>query len=553
MSRARAVPVLSEEDRTRLGLTASAPSDPIGPWRTLRSRLLAWGYRHRTSVLLLAPLLLVTLAMRLWGLDHGPALADDEGTYLAQAWSVQHQHALAPYTYWYDHPPFGWIQLAAWTSLTGAFGRGTLAILSGRELMALYGLLDAGLLYVLARRLGVRRVFGAAAVAAFALSPLAVGMGRMVYLDNIALPWLLLAFVLAASPRRDLWAFVASGVCFAAAVLSKETVGIVLPALVLLLWQRTVRQTRTFCLTGFAAGFLLVASAYPLLALLKGELLPGAGHVSLVDALRFQFLTRPSTGSLLAPGTASREVFTGWVSLDGLLLLGGLVALVPVLLVRRYRALAVALGLLVLAGIRPGYLPQPFVLAVLPFAALVLAAGADVAWTWARRPRARRTPSWLAPAAVGGVFLVLAAFAVPTWVSGDRALAAADHVTPTKAAARWLEQHPQPGRLLVDDTVWADLVSHGYRPADVVWFYKLDFVNNLDPSVRERIHGWSDFHVVLLTPVVRQALRGNDGSFLLVRQAVAHARPVASFGRGHDRVEVLVVQPPAHAPGTRTR
>ena len=38
---------------------------------------------------------------------------DDEGTYASQAWSVTHLRALAPYTYWYDHPPLGWLVLSA--------------------------------------------------------------------------------------------------------------------------------------------------------------------------------------------------------------------------------------------------------------------------------------------------------------------------------------------------------------------------------------------------------------------------------------------------------
>lgn len=41
----------------------------------------------------------VVVAVRLYGLADGPAYADDEGTYAAQAWSVVHQGALAPYTY----------------------------------------------------------------------------------------------------------------------------------------------------------------------------------------------------------------------------------------------------------------------------------------------------------------------------------------------------------------------------------------------------------------------------------------------------------------------
>ncbi len=33
----------------------------------------------------------------------------------------RHVHALAPYTYWYDHPPLGWIMLAGWTDIIPAF------------------------------------------------------------------------------------------------------------------------------------------------------------------------------------------------------------------------------------------------------------------------------------------------------------------------------------------------------------------------------------------------------------------------------------------------
>jgi hypothetical protein len=57
----------------------------------------------------------------------------------------------------------------------------------------------------------------------FALSPLAVSSLRMVFLDNLATPWVLSAFVLAASPKRRLWSYAASGACFAVAILTKET------------------------------------------------------------------------------------------------------------------------------------------------------------------------------------------------------------------------------------------------------------------------------------------------------------------------------------------
>ena len=155
---------------------------------------------------------------------HGPApqRVDDEGTYVAQAWVVQHWRTLGHYTYWYDHPPLGWLLLAAWTSLTGAFGRATTAIAAGREFMLAVQLLSAALLYGVARRLELRRVAAAGAVLVFSLSPLALGMHRAVYLDNIAIPFVVAAFLLVLSPTHRLAAHAAGGLCLAAAVLVRK-------------------------------------------------------------------------------------------------------------------------------------------------------------------------------------------------------------------------------------------------------------------------------------------------------------------------------------------
>src|SRR5215203_537592 len=140
------------------------------------------------------------------GMSSSPAWFDDEGTYVAQAWAVQTWHELAHYTYWYDHPPLGWLLIAAWTWPTHGFDR-TWSVVTGRELMLVVHVVSCLLVYVLARRLGLRRGFAALGVASFSLSPLGLHYQRMVLLDNIALAWLLAAFVLAASPGRRLTAF----------------------------------------------------------------------------------------------------------------------------------------------------------------------------------------------------------------------------------------------------------------------------------------------------------------------------------------------------------
>ena len=163
---------------------------------------------------------------------------DDEGTYVSQAWAVDNMHALAPYTYWYDHPPLGWIMLAGWTDIIPAFTAHTSAIIAARWFMLVVFVASCWCLYSVARRLGLSRAACAVAVVLFGLSPLAVHCRRMVLLDNLAVVWLLAGFALALSQRRHLFTFACSGVCMALACLTKETFLLFVPALALLVWQR---------------------------------------------------------------------------------------------------------------------------------------------------------------------------------------------------------------------------------------------------------------------------------------------------------------------------
>jgi hypothetical protein len=200
-----------------------------------RHRLRRWLRAHWLSLLILAGLLLVVGLVHAIGYDRFPGrINDDEGTYVAQAWAVQNWHALAHYTYWYDHPPAGWITIAGYTWLTRAFERLPTAVSAGREFMVAVNLVSAALVYLLARRLGFHRLAAAGAVLLFGLSPLALPFQRMVFLDNLAVMWLLAALAAAASPRKSLAASAGSAACFAVAVLSKETIAVLFPVLLLL-------------------------------------------------------------------------------------------------------------------------------------------------------------------------------------------------------------------------------------------------------------------------------------------------------------------------------
>jgi 4-amino-4-deoxy-L-arabinose transferase-like glycosyltransferase len=519
---------------TRVPVTVPAPR-PAFRFRSSRPDLIVCG-------LLLAAI----LAVQGWNITAYPTLSDDEGTYLAQAWAVQQGKGLAHYTYWYDHPPLGWIQLALLTWVPAHLSPSLMTVGSMRLAMLLVSAASAVLLYVLARRLSLPRGAAGLAMVLFGLSPLSVVLQREIFLDNIAVTWTLLAFCLAASPSRHLWHHFGAGLAAAAAVLTKETMLVVLPALFVTMWRHSHRDTRKFALTGAVTACVLIGTAYPLFALLKGELLPGGGHVSLWEGITYQ-MSRPGSGFLLEHGTGSYGVLHSWLYYDRILPLGGLAGALLLLVTFRWsvtaRALAgpaLAVAILALVALRPnGYLPAMYVVQALPFLALVLAGGAaSVAHAVLR---GRRTTQESAQVTWGrrglaAVLLVAAgSYVVPRWYDGDRTAVTADANAPYRAASSWLRtevKDPEDTRVLVDDGLWLDLVHDGYRPGlGAIWFYKAD----LDPAVtRTMPRGWKDLDYVVASPTVRR----DAADLPNVKAAIEHSTPVATFGTGEDRIEI---------------
>jgi Dolichyl-phosphate-mannose-protein mannosyltransferase len=194
--------------------------------------------KHRVSAAILAILLIIVGLATAWNLEGWPGrVDDDEGTYVAQAWAIVYEHTLTHYSYWYDHPPLGWIQIAAFAWITDGFNRVASAVYVGREFMWCLTLVGCVLVYVLCRRLHLRRATATVAVLLFGLSPIAQYFHRMVSLDNIETVWVLAALVAATSSRRGWGPALRTGVCAAIAVLSKETAIIVIPVIVWVLWQ----------------------------------------------------------------------------------------------------------------------------------------------------------------------------------------------------------------------------------------------------------------------------------------------------------------------------
>jgi hypothetical protein len=283
-----------------------------------------------------------------------------------------------------------------------------------------------------------------------------------------------------------------------------------------------------------ASLFVLVGFSFVLYATLRGELLPGPSHVSLVDAVRFQLAGRASGGSPLDPHSLSRRTLDLWTGLDPWLL-GGAAVLTPAgLAIRRLRPVTAAFAIVAVAALRPGYLPVPLVVPMLPFASLLLAGVADAAWGATVRPGGARSAA--GPAVVVACLLAAVVVVAPQWRDRDRDLLTVDHDRPFRQAEAWIAGNaPRRARLLVDDGFWVDLVERGYPPEQVVWFYKLD----TDREVKARFPGgWREFDYVVST----QTVRGFPDRLPQVAQALRNSTVVAAFGRGSERVEIRKVQ-----------
>jgi hypothetical protein len=494
-----------------------------------------WFAARWVSLAWALPFVTITALVRAINLGGSPQRVDDEGTYVAQAYTVSRLGELSHYTYWYDHPPLGWIQMAAWDRLTGAFDRYDVEVLAQREFMVVASVVSAALLFVLARRLQMSRPAAAAAAAIFALSPLAVQYQRTVFLDNVATPWLLAALVLALAPRKQLAAFAGAAVCFAIAVLSKETYLLFLPCFGWLMWREADRGTRRYTVSLAGAIVAVLGLCYVLMATLKGELMPGSDRASLATGLYFQLLGRPSSGSVFDAGSDARATVGHWM-LDPAVLVAGTVAAVLLLGSRRFAPLASAAVLALIVGLRPGYLPAPYVIGLLPFFAILIPGVVEVSIR-AALASSSAVRRWLQVGVTGVAGVSAVVFTAPIWAAQAAGLIEADHDQPMRQAEDYVQANvSRDSRLIVDDAMWLELVEAGFERPKVVWFYKVD----TDPDVSVMApNGWRDYNWVISTNTVRDNIDNSP----IVAQALSNSTMVASFGEGEQAVTVHRVRP----------
>ncbi|HSH18358.1 MAG TPA: glycosyltransferase family 39 protein, partial [Candidatus Saccharimonadales bacterium] len=423
-----------------------------------------WLKRHKADVVVVVALMAIGGTVSGLNMTGYPQRFEDEGTYVSQAWAIKENNTLAHYTYWYDHPPAGWIQIAAYLTVFQGLERYGSAITAGREFMLVLHIATIGLLYALARRLAIGRIAAFAGVLFYALSPLTVEFGRYVLLDNVALPWLLGAFLLALSPKRSLGTGVGAAACMAIAILSKETFLALLPVLLYCLWRSGDPRNRRYVIAVFSVVFVMLSATYVLYAALKNELFPGAGHVSLIGTFFWQLFGREGTGSIFDPGSDGYGLVAYWLDIDYILLAAGAISMLPALIFRNLRPAGLVMFISLALMLRNGYLPYPYVIILLPFAALCVAGAIDRLLVRSIADRRHWLPLRLyAGVAAAELLVAIALFVVPVWQQKLTTAMTADVDNTSRMAVEWVKDNvASSGRLVVESALWTDLETQGF-------------------------------------------------------------------------------------------
>jgi len=488
----------------------SAPALAV-PWALMRTGLLA----GRSHSLFIVTLLISSFA-HAFNMFRFPYFENDEGIYMAQAWAVLTGHGLANYTYWYDHPPVGWMQIAGWLALTGGPTTFGLSVDSGRILMLLFHLGSSALLFAIGRGISGKPAVGAGAALLFSLSPLAVFFQRRILLDNIMTFWVLLAiYLVLCRYRSGLGPIVASSCTFGIALLSKEISIIFVPALLYMLWRVVDKRHRTLAIASWLIIVCSIGSTWLVYALLKGEIFPSGTllggsreHVSLYETLEYQVSRGNGHGFFSLENDFWLNMRLYWLPRDPFIIIGGIAATILALFFGfRQRAIWLAAfpGLCILAFLARGSLViEYYIVPAIPFFALnialvvseVLAVGHRA--ITGRIPRSQR----LLPTMVGSVLLLVLAAVIARQLVSSSVIQnnyRADQTTPQREALAWIEANvPHDAFIVTDHYGLLDLNLAGFSKAHSHW--KID----RDPDVATTIlHGdWRNIDYLLITPQV---------------------------------------------------
>lgn len=459
-----------------------------------------------------------------YNMFHYPYFESDEGTYLSQAYAVKEYGELSLYTYWYDHPPFGWITIATWIGILhdnwNFFGN---SLHSGRALMFLLHLVQVSLIFFIVKRVTNAPWIAFLSIVLYSTSPLVVYFQRRILLDNLLTTWVLLSTAVLFLRQVRLRHILMSGAFFGFAMITKITTVMFGPAILYLLITAKWQLHRGFRIVGwfFVSGSLF--SLWFIYAFIHTELLPAphGERVSLIGAILYQ-ASRGTGTYFWQQGSSFLENVTHWLILDAthvyIVGFGLVVALLIALLSSRYRFFGLATLLYFIFLIRGGTVIGFYILPMMPFLVMSLATGFALVYEWLREKRV--------PIAIPFCITIVAlgVYGYHYYPKVYKYLTV-DETTNQIEALRWMKRNiPEDARMIVDIYGMTGLLDPTFENdtkfKNAEWFFKVA----LDPSVRYEKYqdDWRNFDYVFIShemiyqsylhklPVVYDAIRNSD-------------------------------------------
>jgi endo-1,4-beta-D-glucanase Y/4-amino-4-deoxy-L-arabinose transferase-like glycosyltransferase len=264
-----------------------------------------------------------------------PYYENDEGTYMSQAWAITNLNKLAPYTYWYDHSPLGWMILAFFSQLLGGYNAFGNAINTGRVIMLLMHISSTIMIMATTKKITNNYYSGLIAALIFSLFPLGNVFQRRVLLDNIMVFLLAFSVYFCTDKKLNLTHLFASAVLLGMSILSKESAIFFIPGMLYLVYSGLEPKRRVFGIFVWLGTLASVVSLYLILAIQKTELFPSDNKVSLLGTMAYQ----ASRGRGLAfwrDGSDFNISLDAWIGTDITAMIAfGLIALVSAIVIIR--------------------------------------------------------------------------------------------------------------------------------------------------------------------------------------------------------------------------
>lgn len=469
----------------------------------LKNRGMLWVHNH--TLLLILVVSGIAHAVNMFGF---PAYREDEGTYMSQAWAVLNKDSLAPYTYWYDHAPLGWIFIALWKLVAGDFFDVGLSVNAGRIFMAVLHIVSTFLLYRIALHVSKRKSVAVIAALLFSLSPLAIVSHRRVLLDNIMVFWFLVSLFFATKAPKLRYMLI-SALTFAIAVLTKESAAAFFPAMVFAVIWTTHKDNRHFASLTWASVALLIISIYPLFALLKGELFPAGSllggqepHVSLWDALAFH--SGRGGGFFLSQDSSFYSALVdNWLRYDALfVVLGGIATLVYLFMRKEKWSFLISLfSLSYFLFIIRGLVLDWYVIPLLPLFALSIGLLLTRVYEWAATEYPARQLQFARAGAVVVGAILLAPLLTKAYIF------TLDQTLNQRVAVDWTKEHITEDKIvLIDNYAFPDFnpTLGDITAARVHYYWKAD----TDPMIRYDVlnDSWETVDYILFTPALTRTI-----------------------------------------------